>query len=369
MCFPVDLNKRYPSEKSRQILISGCWGNNASFGSIMSTEYQSTKTFRTKAVVRSAFVGIAMLASNASIAADEFKTPEILMLGDSQLSFGAGEVVLDFFGNLKMRCEGIVDQTMLLEELQKMRTTLIGARSSSLQSWTTTGGWAYDRLCKKDKTWGVNASIWGHGRKENVPYVQIGEHKDYQFCQSGKTPIQAMFEAGYNPNLLIFNILGNNAKRWASNPKSADVDVMKFIEQTPAHIPCIYMTTLPIYTKRRNTQRYKAQEAIKTAFENAGDRCAFVQTLDKETISLVQGHNKYFKRKKNGRVKDPFHPQKSAARKVYQLKSTEICKAIEKAFMPKVMASSTLDSKMQNIPPHANAVNITFGSELRGTIQ
>ncbi len=339
------------------------------FGSTKNIENQSKMASRSRAIVSSTFVAIAMLASSTSIAADEFKTPKILMLGDSQLSFGAGEVVLDFFDNLKMRCDDIVDQTMLLDELQKMRTTLIGARSSSLQPWTTTGGWAYDKLCKKDKTWGVNASIWGHGRKENVPYVQIGEHKDYQFCKSGKTPIQALFEAGYNPNLLIFNILGNNAKRWANNPKSADMDVMKFIEQTPAHIPCIYMTTLPIHTKRRNTQRFKAQEAIRAAFSKAGNRCVFVQTLDKKTISLVQGHNKYFKRKKNGRVKDPFHPQKAAARKVYQLKNTEICKAIEKAFMPKVVASSTLDTKMQDIPPHANAVNVSFGYELRGTIQ
>ena len=338
-------------------------------GSIIKVANIGKKTLRSKILQGAAVLGFGVLASSASALADDFKTPEILMLGDSQLSFGAGEVVLDFFDNLKMRCEGIVDQAMLLEELQKMRTTLIGARSSSLQSWTTTSGWAYDRLCKKDKNWGVNASIWGHGREKNVPYIQIGEHKDYQFCQSGKTPIQAMFDAGYNPNLLIFNILGNNAKRWAGNPKNAEADVMKFIEQTPAHIPCIYMTTLPIHTKRRNTLRFKAQEAIKAAFEKAGNRCAFVQTLDKQTISLVQGHNKYFKRKKNGKVKDPFHPQKAAARKVYKLKSEEICKAIEKAFMPKVMASSTMDSKMRDVPPHMNTISAGFDYELRGTIQ
>ncbi len=322
-----------------------------------------------KTLLSSVFVSFCMFHTAPVAAADDFKTPEILMLGDSQLSFGAGEVVLDFFDNLKMRCEGIVDQTMLLEELQKMRTTLIGARSSSLQSWTTTSGWAYDRLCKKDPTWGVNASIWGHGRQEGVPYVQIGEHKNYDFCETGKTPIQAMFDEGYKPSLLIFNILGNNAKRWAKDPKSAELDVTRLIEQTPAHLPCIYMSTLPIHTKRRNTQRYKAQEAIKAAFEKAGNRCAFVETLDKKTISLIQGQNKYFKRKKNGQVKDPFHPQKAAARKIYELKRTEICQAIGKVFIPKIVASTTLDHKIQSIPHLENSISISFDTKLRGFIQ
>ena len=334
---------------------------------IMGNSLQNTGF--TKKFMSAAVMGVSMLACAPSVSADEFKTPEILMLGDSQLSFGAGEVVLDFFENLKTRCEGIVDQAMLLDELQKMRTTLIGARSSSLQSWTTTSGWAYDRLCKKDPTWGVNASIWGHGRQKGVPYVQIGEHKGYDFCETGKTPIQAMFDAGYNPNLLIFNILGNNAKRWAKDPKLAEVDVQRFIEQTPAHLPCIYMSTLPIHTKRRNDTRYKAQAAIKAAFEKAGDRCAFVETLDKETIALVQGKNKYFKRKKSGKVKDPFHPQKSAARKVYNLKRTEICQAIGKVFVPKIVASSTLDHKIQTVPNLNNSISVSFDGRLRGYIQ
>ena len=322
-----------------------------------------------KKLISAAAMGVSVLAFSPSAIADDFKTPEILMLGDSQLSFGAGEVVLDFFDNLKTRCEGVIDQSMLLSELQEMRTTLIGARSSSLQSWTTTSGWAYDRLCKKDKTWGVNASIWGYGRQKGVPYVQIGEHKNYDFCEKGKTPIQVLFETGYNPNLLIFNILGNNAKRWAKDPKLAEVDVKRFIEQTPAHLPCIYMSTLPIHTKRRNDTRYKAQEAIKAAFEKAGDRCAFVETLDKKTIALVQGKNKYFKRKKNGKVKDPFHPQKAAARKVYNLKQNEICQAIGEVFAPKIVASSTLDNKMQTIPNLTNSISVSFDGRLRGYIQ
>ncbi len=358
---------------------------------LLKGKYQRLRNTAFKGAVFSVFY--AGLAINSTASAGKFESPKILMLGDSQLSFGAGEVVVDFFQNLKANCEGIIDQKMLLEELQKMRTTLIGARSSSLQSWTTTDGWAYDRLCKKDKTWGVNASIWGHGRTEGVPYVQIGEHKDYKFCERGKTPMQVLLKQGYNPDLLIFNILGNNAKRWANDPKLADVDVARFIKQTPAHIKCIYMTTLPIYTKRRNTQRFKAQKAIKAAFERAGNRCSFVGTLDKKTISLIQGQSKYFKRKKSGKVKDPFHPQKSAAKKVYNLKRKEICKAIEQAYMPKVLAisdlpivipvaiptqrssalfdsSSTLEQKMESIPSRTSkTITVKFDSQLRGRIQ
>lgn len=313
------------------------------------------------------------LSMSSSHARDNFESPKILMLGDSQLSFGAGEVVADFFENIKTKCEGVIDQTMLLDELEKMRATLIGARSSSLQSWTTTKGWAYDRLCKKDKTWGVNASIYGYGRQKGVPYIQIGEHKDYKFCENGKTPLQVLFEQGYSPDLLIFNILGNNAKRWAKDPKTADVDVAKFISQAPAHLKCIYMTTLPIHTKRRNDVRVKAQSAIKAAFERAGNRCSFVETLDAKTVSLIQGKNHYFKRKKNGKVKDPFHPQKAAARKVYNLKQNEICQAISKAYTPAVVASapvssSTLEQKMQGFYTLENSVSARFEGTLRGSI-
>ncbi len=327
------------------------------------------------AAVSAVLMGMAF-ATHSTAKADErkFTSPEILMLGDSQLSFGAGEVVSDFFQNIEQKCAGIVDQAMLLEELQKMRATLIGARSSSLQSWTTTEGWAYDRLCKKDKNWGVNASIWGYGRNKNVPYIQIGEHKDYRFCEKGKTPLQVLFEQGYQPELLVFNILGNNAKRWAKNPELAEVDVARFIELTPAHIKCVYMTTLPIHTKRRNDQRLKAQKAIRAAFEKADNRCSFVGTMDAQTVSAIQGQNHYFKRKKNGAVKDPFHPQKRAAQKVYDLKRTEICQAIAQAYMPKQLAnadisSQTLNLKMQSVPNRTNAISVTFDSRLRGFIQ
>lgn len=314
----------------------------------------SLKTFLAASTI---FMALSVSFSvNTAKAADQsrknFKSPDILMLGDSQLSFGAGEVVADFFQNIKARCEGIIDQAMLLEEIEKMRVTLVGARSSSLQSWTTTQGWAYDRLCKKDKNWGVNASIFGHGRQKGVPYIQIGEHKDYKFCEKGKTPIEVLFEQGYSPDLLIFNILGNNSKRWAKDPKTADEDVAKFIAQTPAHLKCIYMTTLPIHTKRRNDVRLKAQTAIKAAFERAGNRCEFVETLDAKTISLVQGQNRYFKRKKNGKVKDPFHPKKAAARKVYNLKQNEICQAISSVYMPTVVASAQTLS-----PTHLSSTN------------
>lgn len=313
-------------------------------------------------------------AQAADTSRKNFVSPDILMLGDSQLSFGAGEVVTDFFQNIKTRCQGTIDQAMLLEEIEQMRVTLVGARSSSLQSWTTTDGWAYDRLCKKDKTWGVNASIFGFGREKNVRYIQIGEHKDYKFCEKGKTPIEVLFEQGYSPDLLIFNILGNNAKRWVDNPELADEDVARFIAQTPAHIKCVYMTTLPIHTKRRNDQRLKAQNAIKAAFDRAGNRCTFVETLDAKTISLVQGQNRYFKRNKNGNVKDPFHPQKAAAQKVYDLKRKEICQAISDAYMPSEMASApifsaTLEHKIQTIHNLDNSISITFDGKLRGFIQ
>jgi len=255
--------------------------------------------------------------------------PEILVLGDSQLSFGAGPVMLSFFKNIKKHCGSIIDQTPLLEMIEKKRTTLLGVRSTSLESWVTKKGRAWKAMCRKDKTWGVNASIWGFQQKRKTHYVQIGEGKKYQFCKKGKTPLEAMTMSGYyRPKLIMFYLLGNGAGRLAGNAKAATRDIERMIEQLPANTACIYMTTLPNYKKRINKTRLKAQAQIERAIAMHGNRCTFVRGMTQKVVAAIQGQSRYFRRKKSGKVKDPFHPDAAATKRVLALTSSALCRAV-----------------------------------------
>ena len=60
----------------------------------------------------------------------------------------------------------------------------------------------------------------------------------------------------------------------------------------------------------------------------------------------MQGNNRYFRRKKNGMVKDPFHPNKQAAKLVYEYKSPEICQAVADAFMPKLVTDGAMEGEV-----------------------
>lgn len=280
--------------------------------------------------------------------ADPMRTPEILVLGDSQLSFGAGPVMLDFFNNIKSRCRGAIPSTSVFGEVGHMRSALIGARSTSLGSWLSKTGAARAKLCKKDAKWGVNASIWGTIRKlpqkSGTVHVQIGEGKQYQFCRRGQTPLEALFANGYySPRLLVFNLLGNGVWRWAKSYKLAHSDVMRLDDQLPHGVPCLFMTTMPNYEKSRNKLRLKAQKNIEAAFATHKNRCAFVRGLTPQTIAAIQGKNRYFRRRKSGRVKDPFHPNSEATKKFYSLIRENLCQAIASALSRRTLSVNTTD--------------------------
>ncbi len=55
-----------------------------------------------------------------------------------------------------------------------------------------------------------------------------------------------------------------------------------------------------------------------------------VRGLTPETISAIQGQNHYFRRKKSGAVKDPFHPDKNATKKFLSLVGESLCTALLK---------------------------------------
>lgn len=270
-----------------------------------------------------------MAAEKSAQAGNEFISPDILVLGDSQLAFGSGPAFLNFFSDIKNRCEPNNVQAESLKKLGDMSVGIIGVRSTSLTSWSAKSGRAKDKICKVDRKWKSNAATFGIVNSTNNKYVQIGQGREYQFCKKGKSPFQAMFAKDYYaPKLLILSFLGNSAHRWAGNRKSAFRDVEKTMMQLPQGVPCIFMTTAPTFKKKTVDLRMKAQENVKYAFMKNSSRCSFVEGFTKQTVAANLGNKNHFRQRKSGRVKDPFHPNRKAAEKFLSAGMDRICRAV-----------------------------------------
>lgn len=246
-------------------------------------------------------------------------SPDILVLGDSQLSFGAGEAFVAILEELRGACGLSRDTTV----------GVVGVRSSSLQSWTSTGRSAKGAICDIDPKWKVNAGAYGLLSQGANPYVQIGQGERFQFCQNGLSPLQAVFDEGYyQPKLLIMFLMGNATRRWAASAEAALQDARAFIADLPADQPCIFMTSAPTYGEKSVRLRQVAQANIEAAFAKAGGQCSFVAGLTPETIRENLGNAANFRRSASGRVKDPHHPTERAAHRFMSLQRDALCAAL-----------------------------------------
>jgi len=261
--------------------------------------------------------------------AEDFHSPDILILGDSQISFGSGPAFLEFFTDIKSHCKPDDYHKQNLAKLGEMKVGVIGVRSTSLHSWTARSGRAKGKVCDVDPTWNVNAGSYGFVNMTSNKYVQIGQGPQYQFCERDRSPFEAMFRDGYyRPKLLLMSFLGNSAKRWASSKKHAVFDVKRMLAQVPPEIPCIFMTTAPPYSEEITKLRLRAQENLRQAFLETGSRCSFVPGSTPETVAANQGNKHFFRLNKDGMVKDPYHPNQAAAKNFFALEMNGICNAI-----------------------------------------
>lgn len=280
-------------------------------------------------IIKFIFASLLALVICNPTQADEFISPEILILGDSQISFGSGPAFLEFFSDIKKHCSPTSKQKEDLKRLGEMRVGIIGVRSSSIGSWTARAGAAKDTICKEDRKWRVNAGTYGFVNMTGNKYVQIGKGKEYQFCAPKKSAFEEMFrEDYYDPDLLLLSFLGNSARRWAESPEHALEDVEQMMSQLPPGLPCIFMTTAPAFSKKIIDLRLKAQKNLMAAFETSGARCTFVPGATPKTVLANQGNKNYFRLNENGMVKDPFHPNEAAARNFFALEMDGICNAI-----------------------------------------
>ena len=284
-----------------------------------------------------AAIAIAIVAGSAALFITNRQpnplTAEILVLGDSQLSFGGGPTFSALFADLPNQCRDITVTAQRLELMEDKRFSMIGTRSTSLNSWVTMKGRPWELLCHKDKKWGVNASTWGAVKPEKRRYVQIGEGENFQFCKPDKPPIQHLFAPGYyQPELLMIYVGGNGAGRLARNPKLAQKDVDAFIQNLPAGLGCIFMMTAPVYQKSQNDRRLKAQANLRAAFAKHERRCSFVDGHTPATRAAIEGQAQYFRRDETGKVKDPYHANKDAGAAFLKLRRAQLCGALLEQF-------------------------------------
>ena len=93
-----------------------------------------------------ACVALCCLLAGSAIAAKKkkqfkFRSPDILVLGDSQLAFGSGPAFLDFFSDIKKSCNPNEFQAQSLKKLGDGSVGVIGVRSTSLHSWAARRSW------------------------------------------------------------------------------------------------------------------------------------------------------------------------------------------------------------------------------------
>lgn len=286
--------------------------------------------------------------------ADPFVSPDILVLGDSQIPFGSGPAFLEFFENIKTHCPPTPAQKAALANLDDMKVAVIGVRSTSLHSWTARKGRAKGAICDVDRKWKANAGTFGFINRTGNKYAQMGRGKHYQFCKKGMSPFEAMFRPDYyQPKLLLLSFLGNSTKRWGNDREKALEDVQKMMAQVPAGTPCIFMTTAPPYSKKIVNRRLKAQANIKWAFEQTPGSCTFVEGATPQTVAANEGNRQYFRLNKSGRVKDPFHPNEEAAKNFFAIEMGNICNAIYTEIAPpsgpssEVLAGAQTDDRLK----------------------
>ncbi len=276
----------------------------------------------TSPVPRPTNVPIAASATTSTLP----NAPDILVLGDSQISFGAGAEYLRFFRDLPQRC-GVTAQQ--LAPLGQREIAAIGVRSSSLTSWTARDGTAKGTICDVDERHGVNAGAYGIQGNDNLSFVQIGQGDDYQFCEPEKSAFESTFAPGYyDPKLLVLAFLGNSADRWANSPAAAAQDVQRTISQIPSDIPCVFLTTVPVFEQATNDIRMKAQTNIINAFEQSGGHCQPVAGITPQTRAAIEGQLEFFRQRDDGSLADPFHPRPAATRRFLDLNTPQLCDAV-----------------------------------------
>lgn len=274
------------------------------------------------------FLGLFALASCVAPQRPDLPAPttdraEVLILGDSQISFGAGQAYRAFFTDLTSACG------TMPADFARAQAAAIGVRSTALHHWTTSDPANRRPLCEIDPKFGVNAGSYGV-TSPNLSYVQIGADPAYPFCPEGRSALQAVFDTPmFDPDLIVLGFLGNAAQRWQS-PARVQADWLNAESQIPPGTACLVMTTIPSFGAQENARRQKAQDHLAAAVNRTG-RCVFVAGFTAQTIAEFQDNPRHFRTNAQGEVIDPRHPTAASAARFVELQKPALCAAINRA--------------------------------------
>ncbi len=272
---------------------------------------------------------IALCLTATSVIGQPFKSPDILVLGDSQIMFGAGPAYLDFFDDLVENCPSDSADADLLYELEVYSTAVIGVRSTSIHNWSAQDDAGKADICDIDPNFDRNAGAYGTVNQALEKYIQIGQDPEFAFCQPEISPLKSALRPDYYaPKLLVLSFLGNATERWGASLQTAKDDVDALLAEIPTNLPCVFLTTAPSFKTSINTRRAPAQQAIETAFAAHGNRCSFVRGSTQKTKAILQADKNNFRLNAEGDVKDPFHPTYLGASRFLNSIRPELCSAV-----------------------------------------
>ena len=256
----------------------------------------------------------------ASSTSNQDGSARVLILGDSQISFGAGGPYTAFFSSLHKACPGVP------AKFRKATAAAVGVRSTSLHHWTATTTAKRRPLCDIDKKYGVNAGAYGITSSDKT-FVQIGQNKAYPFCPSGRPALQAALNS-QKPDLIVLSFLGNAVERWQSEP-AARADWTDTEALIPPDTACLVMTTLPSISAKTNAYRLRAQAHLSQSVQ-ASVRCSFVSGLTPETRKTFEGNARLFRTNSSGRVTDGNHPTTKSTQLFLRLRKPALCAALSR---------------------------------------
>ena len=176
----------------------------------------------------------------------------------------------------------------------------------------------------------MNAGVYGLNGDPRRQFVQVGRDPGLDFCAPGRSVFETLFARPRPlPKLVVLAFLGNAADRWANNPRLARLDAQETLAQIPAAVPCVFLTTAPVFEPATNDLRMKAQDNIAQAFR--GSRCRVVRGLTPALRKAVEGEPMYFRQNDLGEVTDPLHPNAEATQMFVTQNTRKLCKAISSA--------------------------------------
>lgn len=292
------------------------------------------RTRRHRTLAHCVMTAACLIASTGLTNAADMRPVDIMVLGDSQLAFGSGPAMLNFLDKFRDHCgdAGLPeDQTGAIDA---MNVGILGVRATGLWMWLSTTRKATRMICVRDPNGLSNASTYGRLRYRNSRWAQIGDSPHHQFCGNTRSPLENIFaELPNAPKLVIFNFLGLSTSDWLDQMKLRR-DLSRLEDQLPNETACLFLTTIPTYSPRINRPRHRAQQNLARALAETGSRCGFVAGHTPSTIRAFQNNRAYYRRRRNGTVKDPYHANAAGARRFLGLRGPAICRGVTETLFP-----------------------------------